>query len=102
MKTKIAKGLLRQREVLQRRRLMLIYALVLFLLFVVHCFFSNLSSPLKLIPQTFTAIAMGYMILSIISLRQFTHVAEFIDWTKVIASAEASGGGNAAPPVASA
>jgi hypothetical protein len=102
MKTKIAKALLRQRDPHQRRRLLVTYSVALLLLLLGHGYFSNLSSPLKLIPQTMTAIAMGYMILYIISLRQFKFVADFIDWTKVTETAEPSAGGNAAAPRASA
>ena len=92
MKAKIAKGLLRQRDPIQRRRMILIGYIVLLLLFLAHGFFSNLSSPLKLIPQTLTAIGMGYVILHTIAIRQFRYVAEFIDWTKVKESAEPSNG----------
>jgi hypothetical protein len=62
------------------------YAVGLVLLFIAHGYFSNLSSALKLIPQTFVAVAMGYVILSIVSLRQFKYVSEFIDWGKVTAN----------------
>jgi hypothetical protein len=83
MRTKIAIGLLRQRDEHRRRRMVLTYAVGLVLLFVAHSYFSNLSTPLKLIPQTLTAITMGYVVLLILSLRQFKYVAEFIDWQKV-------------------
>jgi hypothetical protein len=88
MKTKIAKGLLRQRDPIQRRRMILICSIVLLLLLLAHGFFSDMASPLKLIPQTLTAIGMGYLILQIVALRQFTHLVEFIDWTKVKEAAE--------------
>src|SRR5688572_27712456 len=90
MRTKIAISLLRQRDERRRRRSILTYAVSLVLLFFANSYFSNLSSPLKLIPQTFSAIAMGYIILVIISLRQFKYVAEFIDWRKVTEIAESS------------
>ena len=83
MRKKIAKGLLRQRDPQGRRRLMLIYAVAFLVLFAATGYFSNLTSPLKVIPQTMTAIGMGYVMLFISSLRQFKHVAEFIDWAKV-------------------
>ncbi|MBA4149449.1 MAG: hypothetical protein H0X66_15155 [Verrucomicrobia bacterium] len=59
-------------------------------MFLAHSYFSNLSSPLKLIPQTVAAVSMGYVILYIISLRQFKYIAEFIDWDKVSKIAEPS------------
>lgn len=92
MKTKIAKSLLRQRDPIQRRRMIFTSALVLLLLFFAHGFFAELASPLKLIPQTFTAIGMGYIILQIIALRQFAYVAEFMDWAKVTEAAEPAKG----------
>jgi hypothetical protein len=61
---------------------------MLLFLFLAHAYFSNLSSPLKLIPQTFSAIAMGYVLLCVLSSRQFKYVAEFIDWDKVTEAAE--------------
>lgn len=94
MKTKVAKALLRQRDPQQRRRLILIYSGTLLVLFLAHGYFSNLASPLKLIPQTMTAIGMGYVILYILSLRRFNHLADFIDWAKVTESAEPSAGVN--------
>jgi hypothetical protein len=97
MRTKVAIGLLRQRDEHRRRRLVLTYAVGLVFLFVAHSYFSNLSTPLKLIPQTFTAVAMGYVILLIISLRQFKHVAEFIDWRKVVEIAEPNAAPNGGP-----
>ncbi len=87
MRARIATGLLRQRDQGRRRVLIRRYAIGLVLLFLAHSYFSNLSSPLKLIPQTAAAIAMGYVLLLISSLRQFKYVAEFIDWGKVTASA---------------
>lgn len=62
------------------------YAVALVLLFIAHSYFTNLSSPLKLIPQMFAAIAMGYVVLLIVLLRQFKYVSEFIDWGKVTAN----------------
>jgi hypothetical protein len=97
MRTKVAIALLRQRDEHRRKRLVLTYALGLVVLFVGHSYFSNLVSPLKLIPQTFTAIAMGYVLLLIISLRQFKYVAEFIDWSKVTALAEPGAAPNGGP-----
>ena len=87
MTSRIATGLLRQRDQGQRRVLVRRYVIGLVLLFLAHSYFSNLSSPLKLIPQTAAAIAMGYVLLLISSLRQFRYVAEFIDWGKVTTSA---------------
>ena len=75
--------------------MILIYAFGLVLLFLAHGFFSNLSSPLKLIPQTAAAIGMGYVLLYVISLRRFKFVAEFIDWTRVSAVAEPHAAPNA-------
>lgn len=83
MTSRIATALLRQRDQGQRRVLTRRYVIGLVLLFLAHSYFSNLSSPLKLIPQTAAAIAMGYVLLLISSLRQFRYVAEFIDWGKV-------------------
>ena len=85
-RSRIATGLLRHRNHGRRRALIGRYAVGLVLLFIAHSYFSNLSSPLKLIPQTFAAVAMGYAILSIASLRQFKYVSEFIDWDKVTAN----------------
>lgn len=97
MRTKIAKALLRQRDQHRRRRLILIYSIGLLLLVLAHRYFSNLSLPLKLFPQTFAAISIGYVILYIISLRQFKYVAEFIDWAKVMEIAEPSSPPNGGP-----
>ena len=101
MRTKVAKALFRQRDPQRRRRLILKCSVALLLLFLAHSYFSNLSSPLKLIPQTIAAIAMGYLMLYITSLRQFKHVAEFIDWAKVNEMAEpgaAPNGGSGTQP----
>lgn len=98
MRTKVANALLRQRDQHSRSRLILTYSVVLVLLFAAHSYFSNLSSPLKLIPQTFAAVAMGYVLLSIISLRQFKYVAEFIDWAKVTRTAEPTPSDHQEPP----
>ena len=62
---------------------MLMYAVTFLSLFAGTSYFANLTSPLKVIPQTMTAIGMGYVMLCVSSLRQFKHVAEFIDWAKV-------------------
>jgi hypothetical protein len=83
MNTKLARALLRLRDDHHRRRMILTRLVVLALLFVAHSYFTNLSSPLKLIPQTAAAIGMGYFMLSITSLQQFKYVAQFIDWDKV-------------------
>jgi len=101
MKIKVAKALLRQGDPRQRRRMILTYWGVLLALVLGHSYFSDLTSPLKLIPQMITAILMGYAIICIILLRQFTYVAEFIDWEKVTESAGPCTGGNAVPPRAS-
>ena len=66
--------------------------MVLLLLFLAHAYFSNRSSPLKLIPQTFLAMTMGFVLLYITSLMQFRHVAEFIDWHKVAEVADPTRG----------
>ena len=97
MMMKVATALLRQRDERRRRRMILTYSIVLLLIFLAHSYFSNLSSPLRLIPQTFAAVAMGYIILCIISLRQFKYVAEFIDWAKVSRIAEPSAPPNGGP-----
>jgi hypothetical protein len=102
MKTKVAKALLRQRDPQQRSRLILIYSAALLGLFLAHGYFSNLASPMKLIPQTITAIGMGHVISYILSLRRFGHVADFIDWTKITGSAGPSAGGVATAPPTSA
>lgn len=97
MKTRVATVLLRQRDDKRRRGMILRYSAVLMLLFVAHSYFSNLSSPLRLIPQTAAAVGMGYFLLFILSLRQFKAVSEFIDWAKVMEIAEP----NASPDVSS-
>jgi hypothetical protein len=94
MRARVATALLRRRDHGRRRVLLLRYAAILLVLFVAHSFFSNLSSPLKLVPQTLAAIAMGYIVLLILSLRHFKHVVEFIDWGKVIGNARCPACGN--------
>ena len=91
MITRIANGLLRHRDAKRRRQLILMHWIALLLFFAAHTYFSNLSSPLKLIPQMFSAMAIGYVILSIFSLRAFKYVAEFIDWDKVAQTAASDG-----------
>jgi hypothetical protein len=88
MNKKLATALLRQRDDRQRRRMLFTYSGLLGLLFLAHSFFTHLSSPLKLIPQTAAAISMGFFLVHIVSLRRFNEVAEFIDWARV---AEAAG-----------
>jgi len=88
MRAKVAKGLLHQKDQHQRNRLVLVLSIALVVLFLADVCFANLSSPLKLIPQTFAAVAMGYVLLYIRSLRQFKFVAEFINWPKVTDAAE--------------
>lgn len=88
MNQKIAKKLLLQRDPNHCRKEILMYSAVILLLLLAHGIFSNFSSPLKLIPQTFAAIAMGWSLLCIFSLRQFPQIAEFIDWPKVIKATE--------------
>lgn len=90
MNKKTAKELLKQRDPQSRRRLILQYSAVLLLLIVVNGYFSNLSSPLKVIPTTFTSVVMGYVILLIVAVRRFPYVADFIDWAKVEAAAESA------------
>jgi hypothetical protein len=51
--------------------------------FLAHNVFTGMESPLKLIPQTMSAIGMGYVLLSIFSMRRFPYLAEWIDWDKV-------------------
>lgn len=88
LKSKIAKALLSQEDVRKRNRQILIYAVALLALFAAHSYFTNLTTPLKLIPQTMTAMGMGYVLLYIQSLRRFGYVADFIDWEKVRESAD--------------
>ncbi|GMU23821.1 MAG: hypothetical protein AMXMBFR13_38990 [Phycisphaerae bacterium] len=64
------------------------YLALLLLLFIAHTYFSNLDSPLKLIPQTMAAISMGWVLMLVLSLRHFTYLAEFIDWTQVTQATE--------------
>jgi hypothetical protein len=96
IKAKIAKALLSQHDQKKRNRQILVYVGALLALFFAHSYFSNMASPLKLIPQTMTAIGMGYVLLCILSLRRFAYVSEFIDWSKVKKSAEQGGPGQ--PP----
>ena len=88
IKARIAKALLSQQDSGKRKRQILILAGALLSLFLAHSYFSNMETPLKLIPQTMTAIGMGYVMLYMHSLRRFPYVAEFIDWAKVKESAE--------------
>jgi hypothetical protein len=88
LKSKIAKALLGQHDVRKRNRQILIYVVALLALFAAHSYFTNLTTPLKLIPQTMTAMGMGYVLLCIQSLRRFGYVAEFMDWEKVRESAD--------------
>lgn len=88
IKSKVAKSLLIQRNSRERKRLILWHGGALFILFLMHTYFSNLGSALKLIPQTMTAIGMGYVLLSILSLRRFIYLIDFIDWEKVTESVE--------------
>ncbi len=88
LKSKIAKALLNQQEVRKRNRQILICVVALLALFAAHSYFTNLATPLKLIPQTMTAMGMGYVLLYIQSLRRFGYVAEFMDWEKVRESAD--------------
>jgi hypothetical protein len=81
--TKIARELLNQNDPTKRNRLMLKSIGVLLALTAMHGFFSNLESPRKLVPQTMSAIFMGYTLLYILSLRRFDYLARFIDWRKV-------------------
>jgi predicted neutral ceramidase superfamily lipid hydrolase len=98
MKKKVAISLLRHRDERSRRRSILMYAVGLVFLFLAHTYFAKLSTPLKLIPQTITAVSMGYVVLLIMSLRQFKYVAEFIDWRKVTEIAEQAGASNGDKP----
>jgi|GEM_PF-6443833 len=88
IKAKIAKALLSQNDPGKRRRLILIHVAVLLVLFFTHSYFSNLTSPLKLIPQTISAMGMGFVMVHILSLRRFGSIAVFIDWPKVKNSAQ--------------
>ena len=88
LKSKIAKALLSQHDVRKRNRQTLVCVVALLALFAAHSYFTNLTTPLKLIPQTMTAMGMGYVLLCIQSLRRFGYVAEFIDWEKVRESAD--------------
>jgi hypothetical protein len=98
IKANVAKSLLNQRDPGRRKRTALTCLGGLLALFLIHAYFSNLASPLKLIPQTFCAIGMGYALLYLLSLRRFEYVAEFIDWAKVKQSAgEASPSDDGAP-----
>lgn len=94
IKAKVAKALLDQHDAKKRKRLILSYAAVLVFLFLIHSYFSNLESPLKLIPQTMSAIGMGYVILLVLSLKRFAYVAEFIDWPRVKETAEQAASSN--------
>src|SRR5687767_13857950 len=95
---KVASGLLSQRDPQRRRLLILTYSVVLLLLFLAHTYFSRLSSPLKLMPQTGLAMAMGYVLLHIVSLSQFKYLADFINWDKVAEVADPRRGFEVVPP----
>lgn len=94
IKVKVAQSLLNQHNSEKRRRSFFMYGAVFVILFFTHSFFSSMTNPLKLIPQTFSAIGMGYVILLILSLRRFGYVAEFIDWPSVKETAEEVSDGN--------
>ena len=85
---KLAKALLRLKDQRSRRRHMFIYAIILVVLFAAHAFFTNMDTPLKLIPQMLAAIGMGYVLSYILSVRQFKYLATFIDWENVSRTAE--------------
>jgi hypothetical protein len=87
IKARIAKGLLSQFDPKKRKRLALIYVGTLLVLFLMHGYFSSMATPLRLMPQTMSAIGMGYVMLCVLSLRRFGYVADFIDWSKVKGSA---------------
>ncbi|TAE77232.1 MAG: hypothetical protein EAZ84_05000 [Verrucomicrobia bacterium] len=87
LRVKIAKSLLNQQDPAKRKRLVLWYLGGLVGLFLAHHHFSGMTTPLKLVPQTMSAIGMGYVILCLRSVQQFGRVAEFIDWSKVKESA---------------
>ncbi len=88
IKAKVAKALLTQHDSKKRKRLNLIYLAALIVLFLIHNYSANIATPLKLIPQTMSAIGMGYVLTVILSLRKFAYIAEFIDWSKVNESAD--------------
>lgn len=87
MNAKIAQSLLRQRDPKQRRWMMLKYGAALVLLFFAHDYFTELSSPLKLVPQMISAMFMGWMLICLLSVKNFPRLAGFIDWDKVTAAA---------------
>ena len=86
MRGKVIKALLRQRDDKKRRRSIMICMLACLFYMAAVCYFSNLDTPSKLIPQVFFCILMGYVAAYAISLRQFPVISEFIDWSKVEAA----------------
>jgi uncharacterized membrane protein len=85
---KIAKALLKQRDKKKRRKTAIIYFSALILCFLMHNYFSDLTTPLKVLPETFLAMIMGYIITVIISLWNFRVVSEFINWEKVTSASQ--------------
>ena len=88
IRVKIAQLLLSRRERNHRRRSIAWYSVWLVLAFSAHGYFSNLATPLKLIPQTLLAYLMGYLVTMIASVFKFPFLAEFIAWEKVSEVAE--------------
>lgn len=83
IKKKLALTLLKQRDEKNLKKQKILYLLLLLVTFGLHLFFSNLETPLKLIPQTMCALYMGFLIYVLSTIGQFRYVKEFILWDKV-------------------
>ena len=85
-----AKRLLRLADYRGRRHLILRNVLLLALCFIGHTLSHRWNSPLSLIPETFLAAFMGYLLLLIMSTRRFQLVGKYINWDAVQEDAEQS------------
>ncbi|NRA37114.1 MAG: hypothetical protein HRU15_03155 [Planctomycetes bacterium] len=85
---KYAEALLKTRDKKSRRMRIFVYYLILAIIFGLNTYVSNLATPLKLLPQTFLTVIMGFLICSIIATRYFKHCVDFIRWEDVEKCAE--------------
>jgi len=89
-KIRLAESFIQQRRPEIRKKLIIKNLIVFGLLFLAHSFSSNLETPLKLIPQTMSAVGMGYVLFILVAIKQFSLVVDFIDWEKVESHTEQS------------
>ena len=88
---KIARQFLKVRDPGHRRGMVIKYVAIIVVFAVLNSLSHRWDSPLSMMPETATAIFMGYFVLLAICVMKFPLEAQFINWEAVEEAAQDKG-----------